>query len=149
VFRLREESGESQLEIVKALQNLGIVSTGVRRRSRTHFSVRDNRCEYLPVFVRWLVAVGSERRAVLRSVNRHDYMWYQPSSQLTRRIHELLCDCANVRVVGLTMSLRHYCEASPPELNAYLNYMGPEPHDGPMPEVNVADWAQTITRMPS
>ena len=46
------------------------------------------------------------------------------------------------------MSIRHVCEASLPELNAYLNYMGPEPHDGPMPVVDVSEWAVTIAGMP-
>jgi hypothetical protein len=153
-FKLRERSSESQLAIVKALQNLSVVSTGVRREARTYFyaanrfTICDNRYENLPVFLRWLEGIGPECRAVLRSVNLHGYMWYQPSLQLTKRFHELLRECTNARVVDLTISLRHYCEASLPELNAYMNYMGPEPHDGPMPEVDVADWAQTIVRMP-
>jgi hypothetical protein len=46
------------------------------------------------------------------------------------------------------MNLRHICEEKLPELSAYMNFMGPEPHDGPMPEVDVAEWAQTAASMP-
>jgi hypothetical protein len=149
-FELRKGSHGSHHESIKALQSLQLVSTGVRREARTffywvnRFILRGYEYEYLPVFVRWLEAVGSECRAVLKKVQLHGCMWYQPSSQLTQRYHELLRGCEGAQKLRLTMNLRHFCEASLPELNAYLNYMGPEPHDGPMPEVDVAEWGRTI-----
>jgi hypothetical protein len=149
-FELRKGSHGSQHESIKALQSLQLVSTGVRCEARTYFyhsnrfMLRSYEYEYLPVFVRWLEAMGSECRAVLKKVQLHGYMWYEPSSQLTQRYHGLLCECTGAREVNLTVNLGHFCEASLPELNAYLNYMGPEPHDGPMSEVGVAEWARTI-----
>jgi hypothetical protein len=146
-FELRKGSHGSQHESIKALQSLQFVCTGVRREARTYFywanrfMLRDYEYEYLPVFVRWLEAMGSECRAVLKKVQLRGYKWYQPSMQLTQRYHELLRECTGAQELNLTVSLGHFCEASLPELNAYLS------HDGPMPEVNVAEWARTIVGM--
>jgi hypothetical protein len=32
----------------------------------------------------------------------------------------------------MRMNVWHDCESKPTELNAYLNYTGPEPYNGPM-----------------
>lgn len=100
--------------------------------------------EYLPIFVHWLEKIGPACRAVLRKVMLSGYMWYQPSQPLTQRLHSLLRECSNTRHLNIQPNIRHFCESNLPELSAYLNYMGPEPHDGPLPYIEVSPWTQVI-----
>ncbi|KAF1937186.1 hypothetical protein EJ02DRAFT_458941 [Clathrospora elynae] len=152
-FKLRERSDDQQHEAIDTLNSLGAVSHEIRREARTYFYVVNRfpvLCygyEYLSIWVRWLDAMRPECRTVLKNVMLHGYMWYQPSVESTQRLHELLRDCTNARHLSIHMSIRHMSEARLSELNAYLNYIGPEPHDGAMLEVDVSAWARTIANM--
>ncbi|KAF1838119.1 hypothetical protein BDW02DRAFT_627451 [Decorospora gaudefroyi] len=127
-FKLCNRTTRAQHEMLATLQNLGFVNRQLRNEARTYFYAMNrlpilcDEYEYLPVFVQWLEV------------------------QHTRRLHELLRECRSARdVIGL--NLRHLCEQCLPELESYLNYSGPEPHDQVMPEVDVKEWARTIVGM--
>ncbi|KAJ4368363.1 hypothetical protein N0V83_006720 [Neocucurbitaria cava] len=149
-FKLREWTDKPQHDILATLQALGYVSHDSRQETRTYFYSRNDvlvLCygyEYLTIFVRWLEKIGTECRAVLRKVMLSGCMWYQPSQPLTQRLHSLLCECSNTRHLNIQLNIRHFCESNLPELSAYLNYMGPEPHDGPLPRIDVSPWTQVI-----
>jgi hypothetical protein len=153
-FHLREQSDTPSYEAVEALQTLGAVSRNVRQEVRTlfyatkHFIVLGYNYEYLPVFVRWLEVIGAECRAALRNLCLAGYMWYQPSISLTTQLHDQLRSCLNLHRLTVQINIRHLCESCLPNLMAYLNYMDPEPYDGPLPLIDVAAWAKTIVSMP-
>ena len=104
--------------------------------------------EYLPVFVRWFEAIGEECRRVLRAVMFMGYMWYIPSPELTGRLQSFLGECTNARFVHLQLSLRHFCEAQLDEVTAYMDSVGPQPPNGPLPNIDIAPWATTIASLP-
>jgi hypothetical protein len=153
-FSLRERSDSPSYAAVKALQTLGTISRIVRQEVRTlfyatkHFIILGYNYEYLPVFVRWLEAIGAECRAALRNICLAGYMWYRPSISLTTQLHDQLRSCFSLQRLTVQIDIRHLCESCLPGLMAYFNYMGPEPHDGPLPLVDVAAWAKTIVSMP-
>jgi hypothetical protein len=152
-FRLRDRSDQSQYDAVHVLQALGLVDHEIRREARTffyaskHFIVLPCGYDYLSVFVHWLYRVGAECRAVLRKVCFAGYMWYQPSLAYTRRFHGLLRSCTNLRRLTVQMNIWHLCESCTSNLDAYLSMEGPGPYDGPMPQVDISVWAETIARL--
>jgi hypothetical protein len=152
-FRLRKRSDQPQYDAVDALQALGLINLEIRREARTlfyaskHFIVLPYGYEYLSVFVHWLHQIGAECRAVLRTVCFAGYMWYQPSITYTRRFHDLLRSCTNLRRLTVHMNIWHLCESRTSNLDAYLSMEGPGLHDGSMPQVNIAVWAETIARL--
>ena len=48
----------------------------------------------------------------------------------------------------MQLNICHLYEGYREILDAYLSFEGPEPHDGPMPVIDVAPWAETIAAMP-
>lgn len=153
-FRLRERSDTLQYEAIAALQALGLGSRSMRHEARTffyaskHFLVLPYGYEYLLVFVHWLDSIGPDCRAVLQTLCLAGYMWYVPSLALTQRLHDMLRTCVSLRTLVVQLSIWHLCEAQREELEGYLSFEGPEPHDGPMPVVDMTPWAQTIVAMP-
>jgi hypothetical protein len=151
--RLRERSDQSQHNVLHTLQALSMVSKEIRREARTlfyaekHFLILPYGYEYLSVFLYWLTAIGPDCRAVLRNVCFAGYMWYQGSAALTQQFHGLLRSCSSLRVLTVQLNVWHLCAACIPDLDRFLNFEGPEPHDGPMPEVDIAAWADTITQL--
>jgi hypothetical protein len=81
-FTFRESSSESQYASMRILRKLSIVSSEVRREARTYFCAANSftlccyHYEYLPIFVRWLEAIGNKCKAVLKSVEMYGYQWY-------------------------------------------------------------------------
>jgi hypothetical protein len=154
-FRLRERSEQSQHDAVHALQALGLVNRQIRGEARTFFYASKNFLvlpygyEYLPVFVHWLHRIGPKCRALLRSICLAGYMWYQPSTPLNRQFHALLQSCVNLRRLTLQLNIWHLCDPCTAQLDAYLSIDGPGPHDGPMPEIDVSLWAETIAGLQS
>lgn len=152
-FHLRERSDEAQQEATHTLQALGTVSHGMRQEARTlfyatkSFIILSYGYEYLPVFVRWLEAIGPDCCAALRSLCLPGYMWYRPSLSLTMQLHDLLRSCSRFQRLTVQNNIRHLCESCLPDLMSYLNYTGPEPHDGPLPLVDVSAWAKTIVSL--
>jgi hypothetical protein len=153
-FKLLERSATSQYDILNTLQTLSFVSRQIHREARTlfysvnRFVVVAYGYEYLPVFVRWFEAIGEECRRVLRAVMFMGYMWYVPSPELTGRLQSFLGECTNARFVHLQLSLRHFCEAQLDEVTAYMNCVGPQSHNGPLPDIDIAPWATTIASLP-
>jgi hypothetical protein len=154
-FRLRERSEQAQHDAVNALQAPELVNRQIRGEARTFFYASKNFLvlpygyEYLPVFVHWLRRIGSECRTVLRSICLAGYMWYQPSTPLNRQFYGLLRSCVNLRRLTLQLNIWHLCDSCTAQLDVYLSINGPGPHDGPMPEIDVSLWAETIARLHS
>ncbi|KAF1919930.1 hypothetical protein BDU57DRAFT_408044, partial [Ampelomyces quisqualis] len=153
-FRLRERSTQSQYEALQSLQALGVVNREMRRETRTffyavkHFLILPYGYEYLSIFVSWLAAIGSECRAVLRNVCFAGYMWYQGSAALTQQFHDLLRSCTRLRILTVQIHVWHLCEGRVADVDSFLNFEGPEPHDGSMPEVDISTWADTSVQLP-
>ncbi|KAF1846537.1 uncharacterized protein K460DRAFT_266505, partial [Cucurbitaria berberidis CBS 394.84] len=152
-FKLYEVIDKTFHNIIATLQALSYVSHELRQEARIYFysvnsfAVLCYGYEYLPVLVRWLESLGSECRAMLKRVKLYGSMWYQPSLPLTQRLHDLLRERSNVQHLTLQHGIRHFCESDLSGLNAYFNYTGSEPHDSPLPEVDVSLWTQTIADM--
>jgi hypothetical protein len=149
-FRLRERSGQSQDDVVRAMQAVSLVRRDIRRGARTFFYATKQLIvlpygyEYLPSFVHWLDAIGPDCRAVLRTVCFAGYMWYRQSTPLTLQFHDLLRTCVRLRTLVIQINIWHFCEMCTCDLYAYLNFEGPEPHDGPVPAVDLRAWADTL-----
>jgi hypothetical protein len=153
-FQLREWTDTSQYEALDALRALTLTSRQARWEARTlfyaskHCLVLAYGFEYLPVFVRWLEAIGAECRTVLRNISLTGYMWYQPAARLTSRLHALIRDCGLLRVLTVQLHIRHLGETCAADLDAYFEYTGPQQHDGPLPQIEISAWAGTIVRLP-
>lgn len=153
-FRLRERSDASQYDAVTALRALELVSREIRHEARTffyatkHFLVLPYGYEYLPVFVRWLESIGPECRAVLRTLCLPGYMWYMPTAVRSQYFQDMLQTCISLQTLVVQLNIWHLCELHGQELDEYLSFEGPAPHDGPMPEIDVAAWARTVASMP-
>lgn len=153
-FGLRREEKPEQHAAVQALGSLSAVSPEMRREVRkffyhnNEFLVITDGCEYLQVFARWLDALGYECRKDLTSVSLVGFMWYHGSPQQTHHLHALLRSCTSARKTCLQLNIRHFCEAKLKELDAYLNSLGPEPHDGPLPDIDISPWVGMIRSLP-
>lgn len=152
-FRLRERSDRSQYEVLYTLQALSTVSRDIRHEVRTFFYASKKMIilpcgyEYLPIFVHWLNAIGRDCRAVLRTVCFAGYMWYRQSTFLTDQFHELLRTCVSLCTLVVQINIWHLSEICVRDLYAYLNFEGPEPHDGPIPDVDMSGWADTVVHL--
>lgn len=152
-FRLYDRTPLPQHQALRNLLAFRVLGRGAWQEARTLFYAMNkfillvHNFEYLPVFVRWLDAIGSECRAVLRSVCMVGSMWYRPSKTLTRKLHNLLSSCTNIRQTTLHVNIRHVFEGNLEELEAYFSYTSPRPHDGPLPQVDVSSWVSTILTM--
>ncbi|KAH7088801.1 hypothetical protein FB567DRAFT_318359 [Paraphoma chrysanthemicola] len=153
-FELRERNDGARYEVIRVLQALASTSRQMRQESRTlfyasnHFLVLTYGFEYLPIFVRWLEAIGPDCRAVVRAVSLSGFMWYQPNDSLTSQLHRLLRECRRLRGLTIQLNIRHLCESCLADFDAYFEFEGPQPHDGPLPRVDVTSWVDTIVRMP-
>jgi hypothetical protein len=149
-FQLHERSDQSQYNAILTLQALGSITRALRREARTffyaskHFLVLPYGYEYLPVFVRWLEAIGPECRAVLRTVCFAGYLWYKPHASITERFHDLLRGCTSIRTLTLQVNIWHLCASCITDLDAYLSH---DSADAPMPQVDVSEWAETVLRI--
>jgi hypothetical protein len=153
-FRLRDRSDKPQNEVVRALQALGLSRRDIRHEARTlfyatrQFILLPYGYEYLPTFVRWLEAIGSDCRAVMRTVCFAGYMWYRQDHFLTLQLHDLLRMCASLQTLVLQIDIWHLCATCTRELCTYLNFEGPEPHDGPIPMIDLTAWGNTLVHLP-
>jgi hypothetical protein len=149
-FELRVRSDKPQDDVVRALQALSLVHQNIRREVRTIFYASRQSIilsydyEYLPIFVRWLDAIGFDCRSVLRTVCFAGYMWYRQDSFLTLQLHDMLRTCASLQTVVTQMNIWHLCETCTRHPYAYLNFEGPEPHDGPVSGIDISGWADTL-----
>lgn len=105
--------------------------------------------EYLPLYVRWLEAIGPECRVVLRSVALAGCMWYKPAEILTMQLHTLLQNCESLISLTIELNIRHLYEKSPNEIKAFLESAEETSSNEMVPHADVGTWVGTIKKIPA
>lgn len=165
LFQLRERSDEVEYDAVKMVQRLGGMGGQIREEVRTFFYASNffQVCaygfEYLPVFIRWLEAVGSDCRAVLHKISLVGFMWYELSEALTAQFYDLLSDCTGLRQLTIQLNIQHLYEKCISNLYKYLEHGSTEdsPEDSRNDssgetsarlQIDIDAWAELIAKMP-
>jgi hypothetical protein len=125
----------------------------LRLEARTYFYARQrfrivaDGYEYLPLYVRWLDAIGIECRGYLPSVVFVGCMWRRTSKSLTTQFHTLLQDCRCLTSLTVQLDIRHVFEDSLKELD--LLFQHPEGAIGreTVPQLDLVSWAETVAKL--
>jgi hypothetical protein len=142
-------------EVFRSKITRDVMADQLRLEARTYFyasqrfRVLSYGFEYLPLYVRWLEAIGPECRVVLPSVALAGCMWYKPAEILTMRSHTLLQNCESLRSLTIELNIRHLYEKSPNEIKAFLESAEEASSDEMVPHADIGTWVGTITKIPA